>query len=68
MHASQLAYGVISGSHAGRDCVRHIILDAELHTTCPGERVFSSHQVQCNILTSVFNFPVFTKKGNREKS
>ena len=32
-------YGVISGSHASRDCVWHIILDAELCTTCPGERV-----------------------------
>ena len=32
-------YGVISGSHACRDCVWHIILDAELYTTCPGERV-----------------------------
>jgi len=34
-----LNYDVISGSHACRDCVWHIILDAELHTTCPGERV-----------------------------
>jgi len=32
-------YGVISGSHACRDCVWPIILDAELYTTCPGERV-----------------------------
>ena len=34
-------YGVISGSHACRDRMwrRPIILDAELHTTCPGERV-----------------------------
>jgi len=32
-------YGVISGSHACRDCVWHIILDAELHTTYPGERM-----------------------------
>jgi len=31
--------GVISGSHACRDCVWPIILDAELYTTCPGERV-----------------------------
>ena len=30
-----LNYGVISGSHA----CRNIILDTELHTTCPGERV-----------------------------
>jgi len=32
-------YGVISGSHACRDCVWKIIFDAELYTTCPGERV-----------------------------
>jgi len=30
-------YGGISESHACRDCVWHIILDAELYTTCPGE-------------------------------
>ena len=34
-----LNYGVISGSHACRDCGWHIILVAELYTTCPGERV-----------------------------
>jgi len=32
-------YGVISGSHACRDCGWHIILVAELYTTYPGERV-----------------------------
>jgi len=32
-------YGVFSGSQACRDCVWHIILDVELYTTCPGERV-----------------------------
>jgi len=32
-------YGVISGSHACRDCVWHIILDVVLYTTCPGKRV-----------------------------
>ena len=32
-------YDVISGSHACRDCVWHIILDAELCTTCRGEGV-----------------------------
>jgi len=44
-------YGGISGSHACQDCVRSIILDAELYTTCPGERVsvVMTHQVQCNI-------------------
>jgi len=34
-----LNYGVISGSHACRDYMWHIILDADLYTTCPGERV-----------------------------
>ena len=34
-----LRYGVISGSHACRDCGWHIILVAELYTTFPGERV-----------------------------
>jgi len=32
-------YGVISASHACRDCVWPIIVDAELYTTCPGEQV-----------------------------
>ena len=34
-----LISGVISRSHACRDCGWHIILVAELHTTCPGEGV-----------------------------
>ena len=34
-----LNYGVISGSHACRDCGWHIVLVAEFYTTCPGERV-----------------------------
>jgi len=44
-------YGWISESHACKDCVWLIILDAELYTTCPGERVLvvMTHQVQCNI-------------------
>jgi len=48
-----LNYGVISGSHVCTDCVWRIILDAELYTTCPGERelVVMTHQVQCNIPT-----------------
>ena len=33
------AYNWLSGSHACRDCGWHIILDAELYTSCPGERV-----------------------------
>jgi len=40
-------YGVISGSHACRDCVWYIILDAELYTTCPGERVLVA--IRCNV-------------------
>jgi len=35
----KVAYNWLSGSHACRDCVWPIILDAELYTTCPGERV-----------------------------
>jgi len=44
-------YGEISESHACKDCVWPIILDAELYTTCPGERVLVvvAHQVQCQI-------------------
>ena len=51
MYASQLWWN--SESHACKDCVRPIILDAELYTTCPGERVLvvMTHQVQCNIPT-----------------
>jgi len=43
-------YGGISESHACKDFVCPIILDAELYTTCPGERVLGvmNHQVQCN--------------------
>jgi len=46
-------YGGISESHACKDRVRPIILDAELYTTCPGERVLvvMTHQIQCNIPT-----------------
>jgi len=45
-------YGGISESHACKDCVWPIILDAELDKTCPGERVlvFMTHQVQCKFL------------------
>jgi len=32
-------YGVISGSHACRDCMWPMILDAELYTTSPWEQV-----------------------------
>jgi len=46
-------YGGISESHACKDCMWHIILDAELDTTCPRERVLvlMTHQGQCNIPT-----------------
>ena len=48
MHDS---YGGISESHACKDSVWPIILDAGLYTTCPGKRmlVVMTHQVQCNI-------------------
>ena len=44
-------YGGISESHACKHCVCPVILDAELYTTCPGERVLvvMTHQIQCNI-------------------
>jgi len=38
-YATDHNYGATSGSHACRDCVWPIILDAELYTTCPGERM-----------------------------
>ena len=46
-----LNYGGLSESNACKDCVWPIILDAELYTTCPGERVLvaMTHHVQCNI-------------------
>jgi len=46
-------YDGISESHASKDCVWPIILDAELYTPCPGERVLviMTHQDECNILT-----------------
>jgi len=46
-------YGEIQKVIACKDCVWPIILDAELYTTCPGERVLAvmTHQVQCNIPT-----------------
>ena len=46
-------YGGISESHAWKDCVWPTILDAELYTSCPGERVLvvMTHQVRCNIPT-----------------
>ena len=42
-------YGGSSESHACKDCMWPIILDAELYTSCPGERllVVMTHQVQC---------------------
>jgi len=46
-------YGGISESHGCKDSLWPIILDAELYTNCPGERVLvaMTHQVQCNIPT-----------------
>jgi len=43
-------YGGISESHACKDCVWPIILDADLYASCPGYRVLvvMTHQVQCN--------------------
>jgi len=41
-------YGRVSESHACKDCMWPIILDAELDTTCRQERVLviMTHQVQ----------------------
>jgi len=46
-------YGGISESHACKDCVWPIILDAGLYATCLGEQVLAvmTHQVQCSIPT-----------------
>jgi len=46
-------YGGITESQAYKDCVWPIICDAELYTTCSGERVLvvMTHEVQCNIPT-----------------
>jgi len=43
-------YGGISESHACKNCVWPTILDTDLYTTCPGDRVIvvMTHQVQCN--------------------
>jgi len=51
MYASQLCG--ISESHACKDCVWSIILDAGLCTTRPGKQVLvvMTHQVQSNIPT-----------------
>jgi len=43
-------YGVISGSHACRDCVWRIILDAEPYATCPGERVLVATRFNATFL------------------
>ena len=43
-------YGVISGSHACRDCVWHIILDSRLYATCPGERVLETTKFNVTFL------------------
>jgi len=45
-------YGGISESHTCKDCVWRIIMDTELYTTCPAERVLVvlAHQVRCNSL------------------
>ena len=46
---------LLSGSHACRDCGWHIILVAELYTTCPGERVLVAST--CNFSVSSLNVP-----------
>jgi len=64
-------YGGISESHACKHCMWPIVLDAGLHTTCPGERVLVviTHQVQCNIPTFEAllrkNMPLFLERCRR---
>ena len=50
-----LSYGVISGSHACRYCMWHIILDAELYTTCPGERVLVATRFNVTFLQYIWS-------------
>ena len=45
-----LNYGVISETHASRDCGWHIILVAELYTTCPGEQVLEATKFNATFL------------------
>jgi len=67
-------HGGISERHARRDCVWPIILDAELYTTCPGERVLvvMTRQVQCNIPTFEAllrkNMPLFLERCRRSNN
>ena len=66
-----LNYGVISGSHACRDCGWHIILVAKLYTTCSGERVLVAIKFNvtflplrhCYVNTSTY-FSKDTRKSN----
>jgi len=67
-------YGGISESHACKHCVWPIILDAELYTTCPGERVLvvMTHHVQCNIPTCeallIQNMHLFLERCRRSNN
>jgi len=67
-------YGGISESHACKNCVWPIILDAELYTTCPGERglVVMAHLAQCNIPTFEAklrkNMQLFLKRCRRSNN
>jgi len=47
---THLKCGAISGIHACRDCVWHILLDAEFYTTCPGERVLVATRFNVTLL------------------
>ena len=60
MHHS---YGVISESHACKDCMWPISLDAELYTACPREQVFRRlHTESCYVLRSgLWPTAVFTQ-------
>jgi len=57
-------YIVISERHACRDCVLPIMLDAELCTTCPGERVLVlSSDVLESLLPSQSHTPFESKSS-----
>ena len=58
-------YGVISGSHACRGCMWHIILDSELYATFPGEWVLVATRFNVTFLPlRLCNVPVCRNMQN----
>ena len=60
---THLNYGMILESHACRDCVWLIILDAELYTTCPGEQGLVVIRFNVNIPTFEAFLPTLLRKN-----